>query len=112
VAGDGWGQSNGVIIILSYVPQWANFKFCNFENTNDKSIWTYRASTWYIQRIPQLPPHRKQSCTDSKTDFKMIKINFLVTHITELYKFSISSIPEAHLQILQKNTAKIITDIP
>jgi Na+-translocating ferredoxin:NAD+ oxidoreductase RnfC subunit len=47
----------------------------------------------------------------AKQTSKMTKINFLVAHITESYKFSISPIPEAHPQILQKNTAKIITDI-
>jgi hypothetical protein len=38
----------------------------------------------YIQPIPELPPHRKQACADSKRDSKITKIIFSVTHITEL----------------------------
>jgi hypothetical protein len=49
-----------------------------------------------IQPVPELPPHRKQACADSKRDSKMIKINFPVAHI----KFSISPIPEAYPQVL------------
>jgi hypothetical protein len=52
-----------------------------------------------IQPVPELPPHRKQACADSKKDSKMTKITFPLAHI----KFSISPIPEAHPQVLLKN---------
>jgi hypothetical protein len=35
---------------------------------------------YIIQSVPELPPHRKQACPDSKRDFK---INVSVAHITE-----------------------------
>jgi hypothetical protein len=35
------------------------------------------------QPVPQLPPHKKQACADSKRESKMTKINFPVAHITE-----------------------------
>jgi hypothetical protein len=58
----------------------------------------------HIQPVPELSPHGKQACADSKRDSKMIKINFPVAHITELHiKLSISPIPEPRPQILLKN---------
>jgi hypothetical protein len=56
----------------------------------------------YIQPVPELPPHRKQACADSKKDSKMskmTKITFPLAHIN----FSISPIPEARPQVLLKN---------
>jgi hypothetical protein len=65
-----------------------------------------------LQPVPELPPHRKQTCAYSERDSKMTKINFPVAQI----KFSISPIPEVRPQVLLKNrtgcwTAKIIINI-
>jgi hypothetical protein len=56
-----------------------------------------------IQPVPELLPHRKQTCPDSKRDSKMTKINFPVALITRVIKISMSPIPEAPPQVLLKN---------
>jgi hypothetical protein len=47
-------------------------------------MYVHATNIHYIQPVPELPPHRKQACADSKRDSKITKIIFSVTHITEL----------------------------
>jgi hypothetical protein len=48
-------------------------------------IYIYIGIYFYIiQPGPELPPHRKQACADSKRDSKMTKINFPAADIIEL----------------------------
>jgi hypothetical protein len=42
----------------------------------------------HIQSVPELSPHRKQACADSKRDSKMTKINFPVAHTTDFQVFN------------------------
>jgi hypothetical protein len=40
------------------------------------NIYLVRRFLSNIQPVPELPPHRKQACADSKTDSNMTKIQF------------------------------------
>jgi hypothetical protein len=75
-----------------------SLKFRSIKNSFFSSTFNV-AEIRIIQHVPELPPHRKQGCADSKRDSKMTKIKFPVAYI----KFSISPIPEARSQLLLKN---------